>query len=345
MAEELPPGTTAEPAAEPTLDVASAVADIAESLHMSEAPEEPAAEEGEAEPKEVAEGEEKPAVAEKPEEGAPAAETDDKTPSTWRKEAKEAWAALPPVVKDEIAKRESDIARYVADTSTAVKVASGFEKITAPYMDLFQKYNVNPWNHVSGLLEAHHRLLFGSPEEKVGMFRQLAKDSGINLEAISSGQAQPDNPLLEHVRALQARIGQLEGGITGVTQTVHEARLNELTQSVLEYSQDAEAHPFFDEVADDIKDLIDTKAARTLDQAYHLAILRNPRTKQKIIDLEISKRRETEDGPAAAHVKTAKKALTGMPKSTIKGRASSGPETVDDTLQKTLNRIKARDAA
>jgi hypothetical protein len=151
--------------------------------------------------------------------------------------------------------------------------------------------------------------------------------------------------LLEHVRALQARIGQLEGGITGVTQTVHEARLNELTQSVLEYSQDAEAHPFFDEVADDIKDLIDTKAARTLDQAYHLAILRNPRTKQKIIDLEISKRRETEDGPAAAHVKTAKKALTGMPKSTIKGRASSGPETVDDTLQKTLNRIKARDAA
>lgn len=343
------------PPAAPAIDVEATVADIAESLHLAEAPKaeepapaEPAATEPAAEPAAVAtEGGTAPSEegAAKPEgEAATAPADDDKIPSTWRKEAKDAWAGLPQVVKDEVAKRESDIARHVSETNLAVKVAKGFEKITEPYMPLFQKYGVNPWNHVSTLLEAHHKLLFGAPEVKQGMFVQLAKDAGIDLAALAAGTPQAENPLLSHVRGLQARIAELERGVGNVTSTVQEARVAELSQTVMEFGNDPK-HPFFWELADEVKALIDSGASTTLNDAYEIAVARNPQTRQKLIDQELAARRKTEDEANAQHVEKAKKAMGGMPKAAGKGRATSAPETVDDTLKKTLAKINARESA
>jgi hypothetical protein len=326
-------------------DMDAAVEDIAESLGLAEAKEE----KEEAQPAQGA--------GEKPEQAPPEGQTSgpgetpppaaapEWQPSTWRKEASAAWAALPPAVKAEVQKREDDIARYVSDTNVSVKVAKGIEKIIEPYAQLYQQYNVNPWDHMRDLLGAHYTLLFGSPEQKTQMFNQLAKNSGIDLHKLAEGQpavSGDSSQYLDHVRALQQRIAQLEHGVGTVTSTVQEARLNELTESVLQFAQDPK-HPFFDEVAGDIKALIDAGAVRTLTEAYETAVARNPAVRAKLVDSEISARRAAEDKKDTAHVARASKAMAGMPKSSGKGRATSPPETLDETLQKAYRQIQARE--
>lgn len=335
------------PPAEPAgLDIDSTVADIAESLHLSEEP--PSGDtppvlpsDGTSPP--ATDGTAPPPAATEPPPAAPATETTEPIPDTWRKEAKEKWATVDPVVRAEIVKREGDIAKYVGETQGAVKVAGALETMTKPYMPLFEKYGVNPWQHISSLLQGHHQLLFGSPEQKVGMFKQLASDAGIDLAAVASGTGNAENPLLSTVHALQQRLANLEAGVSGVTSTVQAARVGELEQQVLAYMQDTEAHPFFEEVTEEIKHFITTKAAKTLDEAYNLAVMANPLTKQKMIDRETTKRSEAAAASATEHAGKARKALAGNVRTSGTGRAAAAPGTIDDTLKAALAKIHARE--
>src|SRR5437016_5102893 len=141
---------------EDSISVNDAVAGLADSLKLTDTPIEGKEAEGE-QPKE---GEvEKPAAETKPVEGAePAAKPaepapTDIAPDTWRKEAKEKWAMVDPVVKAEIAKREGDIAKYVGEVGPSLNVAKNMEKVLAPYAETLQKYNINPWDEVNNLLQ------------------------------------------------------------------------------------------------------------------------------------------------------------------------------------------------
>jgi hypothetical protein len=339
------PAEVVETPEEPTLDIDSAVADIASSLKMTAADEPPVQEE-ETPAAPIEGGDQQPAAAEPAVGVEPAAApspVEERVPDTWTKEAQAKWAELPPEIRREVAKREGDIAKYVSDTAVAVKVAQGFEKVTEPYMGVFQRYNINPWNHMSNLLAAHAQLVFGTPEQKVGMFKQLAQDSGIDLAALAAGTPQTENPLNGKVEKLLERIAFLEKGVTGVSTTLHNARAAELEQSVLAYGQDEENHPFFWEVADEINKLIQSKAVETLDEAYQMAIWKNPLTKQKMIDREAGKRQAAVAASASEHAAKARKAAGGIVKTSGKGRAAPAAETVDDTLAATMANIRARE--
>lgn len=339
---------------ENTLDVDSAVADIASSLQLTE--------ESADDPKDAGEQastdndsqadasaltspppETKVAATPPPASTTPA-DTEDKAPDTWTKEAKERWSLVPPELKQEIRKREADIAKHVSQTNEAVNVGKNFERIVSPYLDQMVKAGINPWTHVENLLRTQAALFSGPPEQKVAMFRQLAVEAGIDPSALAQqGTAAANNPLVQHINLLQQRINQLEQGVTGVTSSVQAARAAELEASVLAFAQDEEAHPFFYEVVDDIQHLIATKAATTLDKAYELAIMANPITRQKMVDREIHKRNEATAAAEREKAAKAKKAATGTVRANGRGRAAPAIGTIDDTLKEALANIHSRE--
>lgn len=340
---------------ESTLDVDSAVADIASSLQLVEEPADDPKDAGELDSTSDTDSQADASSPVSPPPETKAAETpppapttppdpEDKAPDTWTKEAKEKWALVPPELKQEIRKREADIAKHVSQTNEAVNVGKQFEKVISPYMDVLTKHNINPWTHTENLLRAHATMVFGTPEQKVSMFRQLAVDSGIDPSALTQeGTAAANNPLIRHISALQQRINQLEQGVTGVTSSVQAARAAELEASVLAFAQDEEAHPFFYDVVDDIQHLIATKAATTLDKAYELAIMANPITRQKMVDREIQKRTEATAAAERERAAKAKKAATGTVRANGRGRAAPAIGTIDDTLKEALANIHSRE--
>lgn len=286
---------------------------------------------------------------EKPADPTTQAPQDDRPPDTWRKEAQEAWTTTPPAVKAELAKRENDLARYVGETkkyqtdiAPYVAVGAAVNKIMEPYMPLLQQSGVKPQEHLQRLLYAHATLTFGQPEQKAAMFKQLAQDAGIDLGALASGQGAVENSSLPQIRALQQEIAQLRQGVTGVASSFQEAQAAELAQGIVAFANDTENHPFFAQVADQIPAIIDAGQAKTLKDAYDLAVERNPQTRAALRDKEYSARRAKETASQSAHAGAARKALGANVKSRGTGRAAPALGTVDDTLKEAMREINSR---
>ena len=333
----------------PELDYDAAADTLAEELHLIDPPEpEPAPDKGagDSSPSEPAAApasppQGKPGTAAPGEDGAPApAPTPEPAPDTWRKEAKEAWAALPPGIREEVKKREGDIAKYVADTKNSVVISKEFERIIEPYVPFFQKSGVDPWKYTRELIGTHMSLMYGTPEQKQAALSVMASQAGYRLP---QGQGVQFDASQHRINALEQELNQLRQGVTGVTTAVQEARLAELESAVMAFAQDGEKHPYFDEVAEEIHRLIQIGAAPTLEDAYTLAVNANPITRQKLIDQAIEKRSKNLSALEKARAAKAQKAAQVNVRSTAHGgRAPTLPGTIDDTLRETLAEINSR---
>lgn len=338
MAEEQAVGGEVVEQAPVGMDMEGAVADIADALNLTQQ------EEGEAPPaegKDDAEGEaERPAVAE-PEKAPPAAvDPADAPPDTWRKEAKEAWATVSPVVKEELRKREADISSYVERVKQPAAVGEKLNSIMAPYLPMFEKTGVDPWQNMEAMLRAQEMLLFGAPEQKLAMFQALAQQAGIKVEG---GQlSAPEGAQAAYIQRLESRLNELAGSVKGVTAHVQEARLAELQSNVATFAQDTAAHPYFNEVADRIAHLIRNGAAANLDDAYQTAILADPIVRQKVLKDEVARAKASEAKASTERTEQARKAAKVNVRSSGRGRAVQPAGTIDDTLRDTLADINTR---
>jgi hypothetical protein len=286
----------------------------------------------------------KPAEAAAPAQPTPGAVGEEKpAPDTWTPAARAKWAAIDPDVKKDILRREANIASYVQETAPAVNVAKSVERIVSPYMETFNKYGVNPFDHVAGLLAGHYQILFGTPEQKVAMFRQLAKDAGINLGAVADPNSQPagavNQEFLNQLRIRDAKIAELEQMTKGVVQTIQQERTTELEKGIIAFAQQHE--DFFD-LADDIKHLVATGAAKSLVEAYDLASLRNPVSRAKRLENAAAERAAKVAADNAARVAAARKASGANVRSRGNGRAAPVDASIDDTLKETLKEIHSR---
>jgi hypothetical protein len=351
-------GTEGMTGADDGLSVEETVNDLAESLHLvEEQAEGKGNEQGEASTQDGAappagteqESTEGAAPAAAEQGAAPVAPptADERVPDTWRPEAQAKWATVDPVVRAEIAKREQDVARFVGEATPAINIAKAVTKTFEPYLPMLQRYGIDPIVHISRLLEGHTLLLFGDPQTKAQMARNLIQSAGIDIQALASdpnSTAQANNQQLGYIRALEERLARMETGVTGVTSTIQEAREAELSQGITAFASDTENHPFFWEVANtgEIKALIDSGAARTLSDAYELAVLKNPVTRAKQLALDSKRQAEAAATANAAKSAAARKATSANVKSRGSGRLAPAEETIDETLRTTLSDIHAR---
>lgn len=343
---------TLEDNSTPELDIDSAVGNIVEGLFERE---EPAAEEEAAAPAAApaaetetasspADGNSAAPTAPAPESGSTTPPSpDDTPPDTWKKEAKEKWATLSPELRAEVRRREADIAKFVGESKPAIEVGRSFEKVITPYLEMFKQQNINPWDHTAGLLKAHAALTSGTPEQRVAMFRQLAADVGIDVSKLAAeGNEAANNPVFQHIQQLEAKVRQLEQGVTGVTSSVKEARIAELEQEVLAFAKEEDKHPFFYEVATEITGLLQSGVAKTLEEAYRTAVNANPLTRQKLLERDVAAKLEEQAKAQQAAADKAKKAAATNVRSTGKGRAAPARESIDDTLRDALAEINSR---
>jgi len=262
-------------------------------------------------------------------------------PDTWTPEAQATWASLPPAAQQAIGKRESDIAKFVSETQPAISVAKGFEKLLSPYAELYGRFNVNPWNHIQALLASHATLVFGKPEQKVAQFMQLAKDAGIDLSKLASGQPNAEAAGLEHIRRLEQEIAQLKQGVTSVTGAMTSRQLSELEAGVNAFAADTEAHPFWDEVAADIPTMIE-RGAKSLQEAYDMAVLKNPQTRSKLAEAERTKLQQAAERAATDKADKARKAMGSRVKASGQGHAAMSLVGIDEFLKEKIGEIQSR---
>lgn len=339
MPDEIAPVVASvEAPAAPTMDMDAAVADIADSLNLGDPP---------ADDKEVSvvddagKQEAKALDVEEKKEAAPlVVDPKDVAPDTWRPAAKEKWAAVPSEVKEELRKREQDIASYVDRVKQPVAIGQKLNEIVAPHLEYFNRAGVDVFANIRDMFEAQKQLLFGTPETKLAMVQRLAEMAGVKLADGVATQA-PDS-VARYIQQLEAKVNSLQSGVHEVTSTVQRARSQELEGHILAFANDTTAHPYFADVAGAIPDLIKTGAAKTLEDAYNLAVNMNPVTRQKSIESEAGRLAARNATAAAERAKKAATAASANVRSTAGRRAAPQTGSIDDTLKDALAEINSR---
>lgn len=261
-------------------------------------------------------------------------------PKTWRKEAAATWAALPAEAKAEILKREEDIFKGIE----AYKADAGFGKslkgVMAPYMPILQQYNIDPVAQVQQLMTAHHTLALGTPQQKVQLFQQLARDYQIDLGQL---QAPGEAPYIDPaVKDLQTQLQAVKSQLSSAEQ----ARFTEVRQTLEKqidtFAQDP-ANVHFQEVANDMAVLLEKGVCKTLPEAYERAVWMNPAVRTKEVSRQQAEASKKAQEEAAAKAAAARKATGANVRTSAKSGSAAAPlGSIDDTLAEALAAIKAR---
>lgn len=258
-------------------------------------------------------------------------------PGSWAKETHEIWAKLPPEAQAQIEHREKQmldgLAQYKGDAGFGKQMRDAIR----PYEQLISAQGVDAPRAVQVLLDAHRRLSTSSPSDKQAYFAHLAKQYGVELNPGAPSAADPPN---QELLAVKEKLSAIESSLTARQQAeLTEARAR--TASEVDAFASDPAHPYFEEVADDLVAMINI--GMPLKDAYEKAVWANPVTRQKELTRIQTESEAKKREAAAKEAEAAKKAAGSNVRSRDTRRApTESLGTMEDTMKSTLSEIRAR---
>ena len=201
-------------------------------------------------------------------------------PTTWKKEYLPIWDKLEKgeqVTKEEFTKfaeyankREDDYKKGVSTYRQEAEHAKTLRSAIEPYMGELQRKNVKPEEYISALARADQMLTHAPYEQKVQMFNQLAQSYGINL----GNQVQPQDQLAHQLYTVNKEVATIK-------QRYEQEEQSRLYSEIEKVRSNSEKFPHFDEVREDMAQLLENGIAKDLETAYTKAIRLNEDVWQK----------------------------------------------------------------
>lgn len=213
-------------------------------------------------------------------------------PVSWTPAAREEWSKIPPLVQQEVMRREREITQTLAQTAEARNLHNEFTRTVQPYMNDIQAENSTPMKAVESLLNTAGWLRRGNVQQKANVVANIINTYGVDITALddilASGQRDPQGqarqpsfdpnilnaieqkfaPTMQFVQSLQERMQQSE-----------QAKVAELTTASEQFLNDP-ANEFAWDVKDDMADILDLAAKRgqqmSLQDAYRRATMLHP---------------------------------------------------------------------
>jgi hypothetical protein len=191
-------------------------------------------------------------------------------PKSWKKEMHEHWGKIDPKVQAYMHERDKQL---LDGFSTYRPIQDAL----APHQDYLARTGVAPAQAVGSLINAQRRLTEGTDEQRWGSFLELAKHLGFEQrlaqQAAQPGQEQaPGDPV---VSSLKQRLDAMEQQARQEMEAKRSAIYTENMKTVEAFAADTKAHPYFDEVAEELAILIKERGL-SLQDAYPIAVRMNP---------------------------------------------------------------------
>jgi len=293
---------------------------------------------------------------------------EDKTepPPYYKTKGKAVWDKLTPEDKQLIIAREQEVSQGFANISPKVRAFDELEKVISPRLEAIQKFGTTPAQTVDRLFQWMEALSHPDDNTRLGSFKQLAANFGINLAQLG---------VSEHVDS-QTDINQdppawaqgIVGEVTNLKQQLTSQQQAAADNVVINWataksSDGTPLRPHYSKVNELMVRLMQSGAVPMkngtldLDGAYETACKIHPEVAALIQQETVAKaEQETKDKAAKdaqlakARLEKAKKAGVGLkpsapsiPSTQIKGKPNgTGRETtsVRDSLRKSLDELR-----
>lgn len=266
-------------------------------------------------------------------------------PPTWSTEAKALWPQLDEKLRAEIIKREKDALKGIGQYKRGHESYERFMQMAHPYLPLISAEGSTIEAAFKNYLDTASLLRLGTPEQKQSLILTLARQFGVTLPqaaaAVEGAQAQAQQQQEDpRITALNSRIQQLEQERARQlyqAQAAHytqEQQQNATLDGEIEAFAEDPAHPHFETVREDMSALLAGGRAKTLQEAYDIAVWANPGTRNAMLserEAAAERKRKEEEARrleaarhAAGSVKSAPSAgTTDSPKESLRAELES----------------------
>lgn len=185
---------------------------------------------------------------------------------SWNKEAAESMRGLPEDVQKHIIERENQFHKGLDQYREAANFAKNIDRAISPYKEYLGQLGVSPDVAFQNLLKTEKTLRTGSQAEKVEMFHKLAHDYGLPIEVLANTSYDPQQARLKSELAFYQ--DQLKAS-QDFRQSQEDAQLSQI---IGEFGQQ---HEYFDDLREDMAQLLEAGIAKDLDDAYAKAVRLN----------------------------------------------------------------------
>lgn len=264
-------------------------------------------------------------------------------PKTWSKEAIQEWATIPARAQQEILKREEDALRGITQYKAGAEQFQRYDAVIEPYRQILISENIDPVQLFQSFAGNHYLLSRGTEEQKLQLTANLIEGYGIDfgklVDYFGNRELGAPDP---RIRALEAKIAQLEGTQNARVTSEQQALRSQVDNEVSTFASDP-AHPFFDELSEDIAKLLTAGLATDLKDAYEKAVYANPVTRQKELDRLTAEARASGQSLEKTRIDKIARSTAADVKAIPTQRNGTVPlGSMDDTLAETLASIQSR---
>lgn len=257
-------------------------------------------------------------------------------PKSWAQDKAEVWSKLTPEAQDQIELREKQMLEGLEQYKEHNNFGRTMRDVFTPYRAMMHAQGIDEVKATQYLLNAHYRLSEGSPQSRLAAYQEL----GARLGFVQPNQQQVDPAM----RAVDERVARMEQAINQENQRRYEETRGRVSTEVSSFAKD---NPYFDEVSEDIVNLIHAAHARgetpDLKSIYDKAVWANPVTRQK----ELARTQQENEKALLEKSKQEADAAKKARASNVRGRDTQRAPTeqtgsMDDTMRETLKKIQAR---
>ena len=205
----------------------------------------------------------------------------EKAPQAWKPGAREAWAALPQEVRQEVLRRERETTVALQESSGARQAVERLQHIIGPYEAMIRSEGSEPFKAIERLLQGAGTLRMGSPQARAAMVAQVVSEYGVDvalLDAALAGQAPPEGYQPQQQVNVQAIVEQAKQAALAEFQ---QARVRVHQQNAIgDVEKFMSSHEFAPDLREDMALVMEAAARKglelSLDDAYARAVQMNP---------------------------------------------------------------------
>jgi hypothetical protein len=303
---------------------------------------EPPAKEEEAEEKE---GAPEPVVAKEEKKPEPVDEKLAHPPSTWTAKAKSQWSKIDPEIRQEIKRREASAAEGIRQYKEQAAYGDRISKTLNPYQPFFKSKNIDPIRVIEDAVNLAYTLDTSTPQQKGVILARIAKQYGADFSALAKPDPEQDR-IQQVIAPLQSKIDQLERERLNSQSLVQQQQALETERMIQEFASKTDdtgqlLHPYFPNVSGVMTALLESGSAKTLDEAYAIAVEAHPETKllvraEQARQQEAKRQREEKERAAKAQ----KNDRINVQKRAPHSATTATPGSMRDTLEAAYSRLQ-----
>lgn len=247
-----------------------------------------------------------------------------KPPASWRPEVREKWAALPPEVQQEVARREREVAVTLQQAAPLKQELEAWQRTLAPHAGMLQAFGGDPRRTIGEVLQAQAVLHYGSPKQKAGLLARLITGYNVSIDDLA-GELNGTSPVPQQQSPQQFRDPRFDQFLAQAQQFRAQRDAAAKQEAVATWTAFAEKHEYAEELKPLIGSYLGDGHAPDLETAYDMALHAHPEYR-KVVLQRAAAETATAQHAATQEKKSAAVSLKSVPGGTpeLDGAGSDG---------------------